>query len=145
MSTILIIEDQNDVRAFLAVVLQRAGFEVREATNGLDGFAAIEECPPDLVITDIFMPVSDGLELIRSVRKLNLVLPIIAISPEMPMVGLDYLPFARNLGASAGLVKPIAPIDLLSVVSRLLNGNAILADPTALATATEVDQRGAGI
>jgi CheY-like chemotaxis protein len=145
MSTILVIEDQNDVRAALAGVLQGAGFDVREASNGLDGIASIEESLPDLIITDIFMPVSDGLEIIRLVRKLDMQLPIIAISGGTPVVGLDYLPIARNLGATAGLIKPITPNDLLSAVSRLLTGSEMLAGSSVRGACAGADQRGDGV
>ncbi|HVJ44116.1 MAG TPA: response regulator [Dongiaceae bacterium] len=120
MLNILIVEDQADVRAFLAVVLTRAGFLVREAADGGQGIACLREALPDLVITDIFMPVNDGLEVIRAARKLNANLPIVAISGGTPMIGRDYLPVAESFGATATLMKPITPHDLLAVVRQSL-------------------------
>jgi len=120
MQSILIVEDQADVRAFLVVVLTRAGFHIREAANGGEGIACLVDKLPDLVITDIFMPVNDGLEVIRAVRRMDQNLPIIAISGGTPMIGRDYLPVAESFGATTTLMKPITPQELLAAVHQSL-------------------------
>jgi CheY-like chemotaxis protein len=131
MTTILVIEDQPEIRSFLAVVLKRAGYLVHLAENGHAGIECLTAELPDLVITDIFMPKNDGLEVIRAARKLKADLPIIAISGGTPMISRDYLPVASNFGATATLMKPIAPHDLLAAVRQVLmtvNDTALLVD-----------------
>jgi CheY-like chemotaxis protein len=122
MARILLIEDQADVRSFVKIVLERAGHQVREAANGADGISAIRETLPDLIVTDIFMPVNDGLEVIRETRKLSPDLPIVAISGGTPKIARTYLPVAETFGATETLEKPFTPTDLLEVVRHALLG-----------------------
>jgi CheY-like chemotaxis protein len=125
MTTILVIEDQVEVRSFLSVVLKRAGYIVQLAENGQAGIESLSEALPDLVITDIFMPKNDGLEVIRLAHKLKADLPVIAISGGTPMISRDYLPVASNFGAAATLMKPIAPDELLAAVRQVLAGSGV--------------------
>jgi len=128
MANILLIEDQNDVRSFVKIVLERGGHQVREATNGAEGIAAIRGALPDLVVTDIFMPQNDGLEVIREARRLASHLPIVAISGGTPMIARNYLPVAETFGATETLEKPFAPADLLRAIRKaLLGGNPVTA------------------
>lgn len=124
MTTILVIEDQSEVRSFLSVVLTRAGYQLSLAENGQEGIEQLMASMPDLIITDIFMPLNDGLEVIRVAKELNANIPIIAISGGTPMISRDYLPVASNFGATATLVKPITPDELLSAVRDALQPNA---------------------
>jgi two-component system, cell cycle response regulator CpdR len=64
-SRILLVDDEDDLRAFLRVVLSKAGFDVCEARNGVDGMHRLIHEPFDLVVTDIAMPLKDGLAMIK--------------------------------------------------------------------------------
>ena len=122
MQSILIVEDQADVRAFLAVVLTRAGFHIREAANGGEGIACLMDKLPDLVITDIFMPNQEGLATIMELRRGAPSLKIIAISGGGARASLDVLPVAEALGAHRTLRKPFTPTEVMEVVRSVLEG-----------------------
>jgi len=66
--TVLVVDDQPDKQTLLKIALQTAGYEVRIANDGVEGLAAVESYPPDLIITDVMMPRMDGYELARRVR-----------------------------------------------------------------------------
>src|ERR1700675_4851965 len=68
MATILIVDDLSASREFLAEILRHHGYQVLEAADGSEGLAAVHAEHPDLVITDVLMPVMDGCELVRQLR-----------------------------------------------------------------------------
>src|SRR5688572_1548100 len=67
--SILIIEDAGELRTCLRTELERAGYSVREASTGKEGMCAYHQTPTDVVMTDIFMPEGDGLEVIMTLRR----------------------------------------------------------------------------
>ena len=123
MASILIIEDDREVREYLESVLSRAGYEVISAVNGKDGVARFTDHPVDLVITDIIMPEKDGIETITDLKRHHPGVKIIAISggerrPEG--VSRNYLHSATLLGANRAMQKPITNEDLLNTVREML-------------------------
>ena len=68
MAKILVVDDEPDARFLLRYAFERAGHEVSEAANGQAALQAIADSRPDLVVTDVMMPVMDGVELIRRLR-----------------------------------------------------------------------------
>ena len=119
MTTILVIDDDDEVRDFLTRLLKRRNYSVVCATNGEAGLAALAADGVALVITDIVMPDMEGLETIKRIRRSRPDIPIIAISGGGSSQ-LDYLKFARRLGADAALAKPFDPAELLEIAERLL-------------------------
>ena len=115
--SILIIEDEEAVRHLLRCCLEEAGYIVSEAPNGRKGVYAFRKAPTDLVITDIYMPERDGLEVIESLRRSRPTVKILVISAASGT--MDYFKLARAAGASA-LRKPFALQTLLSQVAFLL-------------------------
>ena len=77
---ILVIDDEPSALDVLRRILEGEGYEVQVAANGLDGVALFRQQPCDLVITDMVMPVKDGLQTILELREEAPDLPIIAIS-----------------------------------------------------------------
>ena len=77
---ILVIDDEESIRDLLRHDLEGAGYEVHEAIDGETGLKAFEDCSPDLVITDIRMPNSDGITMVQNIRDQNMKVPIIALS-----------------------------------------------------------------
>ncbi len=80
--SIVIIDDEQDTRVLYADVLRSAGFDVREAVDGLDGLEKINQVLPDLIITGIIMPRMDGFTLVESLKKnvLTASIPIMFLS-----------------------------------------------------------------
>ncbi len=120
MSTILVIEDDPGVRRVLQHSLEYAGHAVQAVDNGRDALRAVGEKEPDLVVTDIVMPDSDGLEVIRILTSDHPAVRIIAISGGGMIHLTTYLDLAHLLGAHLTLQKPVLPSDLIFAVSELL-------------------------
>ena len=118
MPHILVIDDSTSMVAFLEQTLVQAGYEVTTAANGKLGLEQMQRCRFDLVITDLFMPESDGIETIRNARDANLLTRIIAISSKDSIVNL--LPAARMMGALRTLQKPFTAPQLLETVAAVL-------------------------
>ena len=117
---VLLVEDDPIILEFTLITLQQAGFAVETANNGKGALQSIKSSLPQLVVTDIVMPDMDGLELIRTIRKLNMDVPILAISGKGPEAGDLYLKEAKIFGANAGLLKPFSQNDFLGEIRRLL-------------------------
>lgn len=122
MANILLIEDEELLRRVIVTALNQGGYTVREAKDGRNAMQHWQGDPPDLVITDIFMPESDGLETIMALRRVNVATPIIAISGH-PGDSVHYLKVAQSLGAQRVLAKPFSVDELLVAVAD------VLADP----------------
>jgi CheY-like chemotaxis protein len=117
---VLVIEDQKEIRRVIRRVLTAEDFEVLEAADGQEGLDLARENPPDLIVTDIFMPEMDGLEFIRTARKLNAQVRILAISGGGAMGNMQMLAIARSLGAGGVLAKPFGRDELIEAVRQAL-------------------------
>jgi CheY-like chemotaxis protein len=120
MSRILIIDDDEDVRAMVREVLSRAGYDTTEAANGRVGIKLQKESPADLILTDLIMPEQEGLETIMEIRRLFPKTRIVAMSGGGHDGVMDFLPMARKLGASKTLNKPFTTVQLLAAVREVL-------------------------
>ena len=114
MATILIIDDEESVRALLRSVLEAAGYEVTEAANGRQGLERYRLRPTDLVIVDMLMPVMSGLDMLLDLTREFLHAKVIAISG----VGgeTNELDVAKLLGARQTFQKPFSVPQLLRAV-----------------------------
>lgn len=119
MATILVIDDDQEVRDFLVAVLERAGHEVTTAGNGRDGVAQFREHPVQVVITDIIMPEKDGIETILDLRREHPDLKVIAISGGGRTTPENYLHSARLLGADRAMRKPFKNEEILRAIEEL--------------------------
>jgi DNA-binding response OmpR family regulator len=119
---ILIIEDEECVREMLVVVLTREGYKPWSAENAERARELFQRHDTSLIITDIFMPGTDGLELISEFKTLYPSLPIIAISGGSPSGAGGYLSAARQLGADIALPKPFRPREIRAAVDTLISG-----------------------
>jgi CheY-like chemotaxis protein len=120
MATILVIDDEPQVRAAVREVLEGAGYAVVEAGEGREGLHCCQTYPVDLVITDIHMPGQDGLETIRALKTLRPQVAIIAMTSGGYTGALDELTAATLLGAHRTLWKPMRRAELLGAVRALL-------------------------
>lgn len=117
MPRILIIDDDDLLRDLLVKSLEMAGHTVFQASDGQAGFELFRSAPVDLVITDLVMPVQEGVETIMRLRRLTPDLPIIAMSGGVPNSSL-YLKIAEKIGAHRVLPKPFTPQKLLEAVNE---------------------------
>jgi CheY-like chemotaxis protein len=112
VSRIFVVDDEPDERFLLRRIFQRAGHEVSDAGNGAAALQAVRESAPDLVVTDVMMPVMDGVQLIRCLRAdpATAHIPILAASGDTHLAG----------AADAVVLKPYDWRHLLSVAEALL-------------------------
>jgi YesN/AraC family two-component response regulator len=122
MALIMIVDDDAHIQLALRQIVESVGHRVIEATNGQDAIDLFTEFHPDLVITDVFMPHTDGIETIRAIRRVTPSARIIAISGGYIGSGWNYLDSIVVLGANLALQKPFTCTQLLSAVDRLLGG-----------------------
>lgn len=124
MRRVLIIDDDNHVRASMALALQARGFDVVVADGGSAGLRAFAAGPFDLAIVDVFMPGMDGVKLIKALRELNPDFPVVAVSGvQLPVSGrtaLHLLPQAPGLSNVVCLEKPFKPPQLISAIAAAL-------------------------
>jgi two-component system, response regulator, stage 0 sporulation protein F len=114
MATILIIDDEEPIRALLRTTLEAAGYEVTEASNGRIGLDLYRLKPTDLIITDILMPELNGLDLMLALTRQFLHAKVIAISGAGG--DTNVLDVAKLLGARRTLQKPFSMTQLLDAV-----------------------------
>jgi len=122
MKRILVIDDDEQVRALVVEILGRAGYEVVEAENGAHGLKIYRERPTDLVLTDLIMPEKEGMETIVALRKEFPGVRIVAMSGGGRNCAGDYLSVAAKLGAARTLAKPFSRQDVLDAVRDTLAG-----------------------
>lgn len=120
MALVLVIDDNESLRMVIRRTLEAARHEVVEAADGLQGLALLASHDPQLLITDILMPIKEGLETIREVRAIRPGLAIMAITGGGAMDSASLLDIARQFGADAVLEKPFRPAELRRVVDTLL-------------------------
>ena len=127
---ILIVEDDDTTRELMRMTLERHGYKVVEAENGIEGFDTLVREPVDLVITDINMPATDGAHLVRRVRGT----PEMAHTPILVVTGYGTGSASLTLaqGADAYEPKPIDPHRLIASVRRILNEDGAAAKRSAL-------------
>lgn len=128
MPSVLVIDDAANVRELVALYFTAAGFEVRQASDGVSGLAAALEDPPDLVLLDIMLPGLDGTEVCRRIREVSDV-PVIMLSARS--ADLDKVSLLEA-GADDYVVKPFSPPELVArgrAVLRRGRGGAAEAQP----------------
>ena len=122
---ILIVEDEEEILDFVTRYLQREKFLVIKAGNGLEALQSFRNEDPDLVILDLMLPVMDGLELIRELRK-EYTTPILILSAKDDetdrVIGLE-------LGADDYVTKPFSPRELVARVKALIRRSSVVAPP----------------
>jgi DNA-binding NtrC family response regulator len=132
MASVLLIDDDAEVRTSVQRVLEAAGHTVRAVADGSYGIHSFRQRRPDLVITDIIMPDKEGIATIRELQKIDSSIPIIAISGGGPLQSqLDYLKLARQFGAVATLWKPFRAATLRELVNDVLIKRASRGEPPA--------------
>ncbi len=116
--TLLIVDDEPEIRAELAEFLESKGYRVELAADGLEALDKVAAAMPDLILTDLKMPRCDGFELIRRLRAAGANLPIVAVAGTYSHAELER---AGDLGAQVVLRKPIGLRELAETLRGLLN------------------------
>jgi len=115
----LVIDDSSLIRLYYRATLEKAGFAVEQAINGIEAMEKVLTRPFDLLIVDVNMPQMDGMSFLRALRDRSedvAGLPALVISTEAGAQDLDY---ARAAGANFYLVKPVSEADLFRHVAAL--------------------------
>jgi CheY-like chemotaxis protein len=113
--SILIVDDEPSIRDFLAVVLNDEGFRVSTAGNGQEALDLAKQAPPDVVLTDLMMPVADGYELIDNIRAHQIPVRAIIAMSAMSIAG------QRSPNADLFVSKPFDVELILNCVQSLLS------------------------
>lgn len=123
-TTILVVDDNQELREFIVSRLSDY-FKIVQASNGQEGFALAQSCLPDLIISDVMMPIMDGLTLTKKLKNHN-------VTKCIPVILLTAQSSKRNTvtglqsGADDYLTKPFDTSELILRVIRLINGVKII-------------------
>jgi len=119
MKTALIVDDSSSVRQMVGYTLRQAGFSVLEGNNGANALEVLGDQRVDLIITDLNMPVMDGIEFIRRVRgQVNSkYTPVLMLTTESQSTKKQE---GRTAGATGWIVKPFHPEKLLEVIAKVV-------------------------
>jgi len=115
MKHILLIDDNDLFRDFLATGLRGKGYGVDDYANGMQGMKSFEKKVPDVVVTDLVMDDGEGIGTILEIRKNTKAIPIIAISGHA-----EYLGNSAKLGADRTLLKPFSLNQLIDCIEPLI-------------------------
>ena len=116
---ILLVDDSASVRQVAGIALRRAGYETLEASNGKEGLALLDGGKLNLIVSDVNMPVMNGIEFLKAVKQhpTSKYTPVIMLTTE---AGDDLKQQGREAGAKAWIVKPFQPQTLLDAVAKLI-------------------------
>jgi len=117
--TILIVDDSSSLRTVVRLALVRAGYEVLEAGDGIEGLEQLEKGRVNLIVSDVNMPRMDGIAFVRKLKEnmRHKFTPVIMLTTEGQDAKKEE---GRAAGAKAWMVKPFNPPQLLDAVSKLL-------------------------
>lgn len=135
MLTILVVEDDRELRQLFSRVLSQNGYFVREAENGKAALDALEQEYVDLIISDIMMPVMDGYELVRSLRDANIQIPVLMITAKD---AFDDMRLGFLSGTDDYMVKPVNVGEMVLRVGALLRRAQMITDHKQLIGNTEL-------
>jgi two-component system, chemotaxis family, chemotaxis protein CheY len=116
--TVLVVDDAFSLRQLVAFSLQSAGFNVLEAGNGQEGLDQLAKHKVDLIISDLNMPVMDGITFVRNLRQM----PSARYTPVLMLTTESQPAFkqeAKAAGATGWIVKPFQPSKLLETVAKV--------------------------
>ena len=118
-STILAVDDSPSMRQMVNIILKKAGYDVVQATDGIEALEYAREHEVDLVLTDVNMPRLDGIGLVQELRALPAYkyTAILVLTTESSQ---DMKLRGKQAGATGWLVKPFNPDQLLATIARVL-------------------------
>jgi DNA-binding response OmpR family regulator len=117
--TVLVVDDQPHIVRLIQVNLEKEGFQVATAGDGVEGLQKLRELTPDLVILDVIMPRKDGFEVLREIKTDPDLAEIPVVMLTVKTHNADIVQGLRE-GAELYLPKPFHPKELVSMVKRVL-------------------------
>jgi two-component system, chemotaxis family, chemotaxis protein CheY len=116
---ILAVDDSASMRQMIRLTLRGAGYEVIEAGDGQEGLAQAKAASPHMILTDLNMPVMDGMTFIKELRKQGVLagIPIVFVTTESDAEKKSQ---AKAAGATAWITKPFQPEQLVAVAKKVL-------------------------
>ncbi|RMH69038.1 MAG: response regulator [Gemmatimonadetes bacterium] len=118
MATILIVEDNENVRQAYQLILQSEGYTTLEASNGKEALEIISLHPLDLVLLDVGLPDINGFDVLSTLRKTNTDLPVLVVTAYSSIKKVIEI---MDLGISGYLVKPVPGEKMIEKVKEILN------------------------
>ena len=118
MTKILVVDDAKFTRNRISQPLEEAGFEVIQAGNGEEGLKLFEEHQPQCILTDLLMPVVDGIELITTLRERGSDVPIVVVTADIQKTTREQ---CEKLEINGFLTKPFQPEQIVEQVERVLS------------------------
>jgi len=120
MAHVLVVDDDDDVRAVVRKVVAKLGHQVWDVADGAEALKVIETTPVDLIISDVYMADMDGMELLVRIQQLDLHVPVVVISGGGYKAKDEILKMAAACGAVATLDKPFTVEELRETVEPFL-------------------------
>lgn len=119
MTTVLVVDDQPDIRMLACIVLSTNGFDVEEAPDGATALERLRAAdPPDLVLLDLWMPAPDGMAVLDTIRAEELPVKVVMLSAHADHATAAL---AMDRHADAFVVKPFRPDELVGTLMRVLS------------------------
>jgi two-component system chemotaxis response regulator CheY len=117
--SVLVVDDSNSMRQMVAFTMKEAGFDVIEGSNGQEALDRVKGKTVNLVITDLNMPIMDGMSMIRTLRTIPeyKFTPILMLTTESQA---EKKAEGKAAGATGWIVKPFNPEQLLQVVGKVV-------------------------
>lgn len=119
MKKVLAVDDSASMRQMVSFTLKKAGYDVTEAKDGVEGLNVAKTKSFDLVISDVNMPNMDGISLIKELRQLPnyKFTPLLMLTTES---GMDKKTAGKEAGATGWIVKPFNPDQLIATIKKVL-------------------------
>lgn len=117
--TVMVVDDNAIFLEFVENLLERLGFATLSAPDGQQCLDTMAKATVDLVLTDIFMPEMDGIELMRHISERHTQVPVVGMTGDFGRVKRPYLRAMEALGAKAVLAKPFTSDELISVLGQI--------------------------
>lgn len=138
MSKILVADDEQSIREILRIYLENEGYDVIEAEDGADALRKIELDKPDLVLLDIMMPILDGIEVCRQVRKHHDIPIIMATAKDED----DDRILGLEMGADDYITKPFNNRELMARVKAVLRRSGLQEEAAAAKPKARIEYQG---
>ena len=120
MATVLVVDDDREIRAALRHILEHAKHHVLEAKHGREALCIVDQHVPDIMLLDIMMPEMDGIETLLEMKRRECRIPVVAMPVSGTTKGSWSADVIKTLGADEILEKPFTPEEVETIVDRII-------------------------